>query len=346
VPVSAEKLEPNQPRHFYRGGAAIAELRGIPPLDGHRPEDWLGSTTRMLGREVDGLTRLADGRLLKDAVQNDPEGWLGPEHVADFGADTALLVKLLDAGERLPVHCHPDAEFARHHLGSRHGKTEAWVVLGTAADDSAVHLGFRHEVAESTLADLVATQDAGALLGALNVVPVDPGDVVFVPAGVPHALDAGVFILELQEPTDFSVLLERAGFELGEGAAPELGLGDAVALGCVDRSAWGPERLRTVHLRRRPPDAERASLLPVAAAPFFRAERWRCEESVELGDGFAVLVVVAGEGKFETESRGRLAVARGDAVIVPYDAGSVRLSGRLEVIRCRPPFPHPGAVHP
>ena len=72
----------------------------------------------------------------------DPENWLGATHVATFGADTALLVKLLDAGQRLPVHCHPSNEFAAAHLDSRYGKTEAWIVVGTTGADPTVHIGF------------------------------------------------------------------------------------------------------------------------------------------------------------------------------------------------------------
>src|SRR5271165_7623273 len=87
------ELGPNQPRQFYLGGEAIAELRGISEGDGYRPEDWVGSATPRFGMEEDGLSRLPGGRYLRDALQADPENWLGPEHVEYFGASPALLVK-------------------------------------------------------------------------------------------------------------------------------------------------------------------------------------------------------------------------------------------------------------
>ena len=68
----------------------------------------MGSTTTIFGEDERGLTLLADGRTLRDAIAADPEGFLGAAHVRRYGPDPALLVKLLDAGERLPVHCHPD----------------------------------------------------------------------------------------------------------------------------------------------------------------------------------------------------------------------------------------------
>ena len=50
------------------------------------------------------------------------------------------------------------------------------------------------------------------MLGALHRVPVAAGDAIFVPAGMPHAIGEGLLIVELQEPTDLSVLLEWEGF--------------------------------------------------------------------------------------------------------------------------------------
>ena len=116
-------LPPNQLHHFYRGGDSIARFRGTPSTDDHAPEDWFGSTTTMFGSDERGLTRLSDGRLLRDAIEADPDAFLGRAHTARFGSDTALLVKLLDAGQRLPAHFHPDVAFAGSRLGLAHGKT-------------------------------------------------------------------------------------------------------------------------------------------------------------------------------------------------------------------------------
>ena len=100
-------LAANQPRQFYRGGALLSSFRGTAVQDKYRPEDWIASTTVRNGAAGDeGLTVLPDGRLLRDAVREDPEAWLGPEHAAALGADPALLVKLLDAGERLVSACN------------------------------------------------------------------------------------------------------------------------------------------------------------------------------------------------------------------------------------------------
>lgn len=330
-PVS---LPANQPRQFYRGGAAIAELRGDPTAD-TGPEDWVASTTARFGAAPAGLTALPDGVLLRDAVAADPVGWLGAAHVAEFGADTALLVKLLDAGQRLPVHCHPSNGFAASHLDCRHGKTEAWLVIGTTGPDPTVYAGFRSEVPAERVARWVDEQDGPAMLAALNPIPVRPGDAVFVPAGLPHAIGAGVFIVELQQPTDFSVTLEWRGF-LPDPDGWHLGLGREAALSCVDRSAWSADRLSGL-IRRT--DDRPGPLLPADADPFFRADRVRAGV---CGPSFAVLVVLAGSGELRT-SGGVLPVRRGSTVVVPFGAGEVELRGDVVAVRCRPPLPGGGA---
>jgi len=342
------RLAPNRLRRFYRGGAAIAELRGIAHDEEYAPEDWVGSTTAVFGSAVEGMTQLADGGLLSDEIAADPKAYLGPEHVLARGADPALLVKLLHAGERLPVHCHPDDGFARSQLGCDCGKTEAWVIAGVEGRCAEVFLGFRHEVPEAVLAGWVERQETGCLLGALNRVPVAPGDAILVPAGVPHAIGAGILLVELQQPTDLSVLLEWDGFAIDGEVDGHLGLGYGLALTCVDRSAWNGARLAAARVAGPPRDRDPAveRLLPASADPFFRAERIRpAGGAVRLDPAFSILVVLEGSGtlEVETEPTGPVPLARGDTVLVPFGAGAARLSGPLDVVRCLPPS-QPGAA--
>ena len=257
--MHAEPLLPSRVYRFYRGGALIGKLRGEPEDDDVFPEDWIGSVTPAgnPGRDdpEEGLTRLADGRLLRDAVEADPIAWLGDEHVARFGTSTGLLVKLLDSAERLPVHAHPDRDFALQAFGSPFGKTEAWIVLDTREEEAEVWVGLREPVEPERYLEWIEEQDVDRLLGSLNRISVRPGDVVYVPAGVPHALGAGLLIAELQEPTDFSLLCEWRGFPV----RPEdshLGLGWEVAVQALDLSAHEPLRV-----------------LPDEARSFFWADR-------------------------------------------------------------------------
>jgi mannose-6-phosphate isomerase len=328
--VKPEVLDANQPLdRFYAGGRQIARFRGVPPIDSNVPEDWVASTTPLFGETELGLSRLPDGELLADAVRRDPAAWLGPQHVAAFGDDTALLVKLLDAGQRLPVHAHPNIPFAREHLGLAHGKTEAWVFLEPAT----VHLAFTREVGEDELARWVKDQDASSMLAAMHALPVQCGDAVLVPAGLPHAIGDGAFLVELQEPTDLSILMEWDGFDIDGAELGHLGLGFDTALRAVDRRAWSFEQVEALRGAR---DSDTGDLLP-DAAEFFRVERTR--GAAQWDAGFAVLVVVARSGQLVSGDSDALPVHSGQTIVLPFAAGPCRLTGDdpLEVLRCRPP---------
>ena len=336
-------LEPNQPAHFYRGGAGIARFRDIPQPSENSPEDWLASTTSIFSRPGVGLTRLPNGETLRDAIAADPDGYLGPGHVARYGTDPVLLTKMLDTGRRLVVHFHPDRDFAARHLGSRHGKTEAWIILETRAeggDPSAghVYLGFSRDADPAVVRRWVDDQDTSAILDSLNKVAVAPGDTILVPAGVPHAIGAGITLVELQEPTDFSILLEWAGFAIDGSREGHLGLGFDLALTALDYSGWDAGRLSALRSLR-PGAAERPGvtrLLPVAADPFFRAERVDVSAPVTFSPGYAVVIVVSGHGAI-TYPAGTLAVRRGTSLLVPFGVGSTTFDGEFQALRCRPP---------
>jgi mannose-6-phosphate isomerase len=311
--MTIEVLPANQPETFYRGDGRIAEFRNVPALP-DRPEDWVGSVTSRFGLAPSGLSVLADGRVLADAIAADPRWWLGPERT-----DTGVLVKLLDAGQRLPLHVHPDRRFANEHLATPYGKTEAWVIVA-ARPNAFVHLGFARDVESGELAGWVDGQKTDEMLAATNRIPVAAGDAILCPAGLPHAIGDGILLVEIQEPTDFSVLLEYESFGLADG---HLGLGYDLALQCVDRGGWTPSRLDGL---RGTPDR----LLPEAADEFFAARRLHGGDRLE--QGFSVLVAVAGEGRLIGDNDNR-SLQRGDTLLIPYAAGPLRLDGPVEAIR-------------
>lgn len=347
------KLPPTSIEHFYLGGERIAALRGGPTATGRpgparQPEEWLGSTVARWGDGRAGLTDLGPLGHLRDLVVGDPPAWLGADHVARWGSSPALLVKLLDAGERLPVHVHPTRAFAAEHLDCPFGKSEAWVVLDTPAGGGTVFIGPTRPVAHEEWADLVAAQDTATMLGLLHPVTVHAGDGVFVPAGTPHAIDAGVFVVELQEPTDFSVVLEWTGFDLDGSNDGHLGLGFDVALGAVRRDAVDCATIDTLirraahHTDTQVPDAATSgrrarSVLPDVADPYFRA--WSVAGGpVTLPAAFSVVVVLSGAGVMRTGAHVE-PLSRGDAFVVPHGAGDLTLDGTTVAVVAQPPAP-------
>ena len=316
------ELAPNQIGRFYRGGARIAAFRGLPPGDDHTPEDWVASTAHVRGDPELGRSHV-DGTPLADVLATDPQAFFEPEHLQRFGPDPAVLIKLLDAGERLPLHFHPDGAFAQRHLSEPRGKTEGWIFL-EADPGAAVHVGFARDMSADEVADLVEAADVDGLVSTMQRVPVGPGDAIFVPAGVPHVIGEGILLLELQEPSDLSVLLEWRG--IADDADAFLGLPREVALSALDRSRTDVGTLR---------EPRGDACFPAEADAFFRAER--VSGGAELDASFSVLVVTNGEGVLETEEGGELWLQRGSTVLVPFAAGAARLSGECDAVRCRPP---------
>jgi mannose-6-phosphate isomerase len=262
--------------------------------------------------------------------------------VARHGADPALLVKLLDTGERLPVHFHPDRAFAKSRLGLAHGKTEAWLIVEAHGERPTVWLGFREDVDLDVLTGWVDRQERANMLGALNELTVAPGDCIFVPAGLPHTIGEGIFLVELQEPSDLSVLLEWTGFEVDDRREGDLGLGLDVALESARREAVRGREL--TELKRQAGAAPESrpgaqTLLPTAASSFFRAERLRPAPAASLEPAFSILVVVDGDGRLETEG-GTATLSRGASLLIPYAAGPGEVTGPVDVIRCLPPTPN------
>jgi mannose-6-phosphate isomerase len=350
MPVKPIALAANQPPRFYLGGAGIAKFRGTPQPGPDRPEDFIASTTEVFGGGGGGLTVLDDGRRLRDVIEESPESFLGPDHVAEYGSDVGLLVKMLDTGQRLLVHFHPDVEFAARHLDCQHGKNEAWIILEVADvpdDESAGHVyfGFAADVEAQVVADWVSQQDTTAILRAMNKIVVMPGDVFFVPAGIPHAIGTGITLVELQEPTDFSILLEWKGYRIDGPAEGHLDLGFDVALQALDRRGWTAQQISEVRagspweLDQRSPAGPVAEVLPGPARTFFRAQAVTVGNTpVSFPPEFAVLVVLAGEGTLNTAA-GSMELQRGATVLVPFAAGPSELTGELTLLRCLTPTP-------
>lgn len=337
-------LDDNRVPVFYAGGDQINDFRGLAePVPG--PEDWVGSLVTLpsaiLPPDADptsGLSRVADGTTLLDLVAADPHGWLGADLARAYGGSSALLVKLLDAGERLPVHCHPTRDFARRNLDSVFGKTEGWIVM-RAQPDAALWVGMHQDVSTTDMRRWIDAQDADSMLKAMIRIPAKPGMVVYVPAGVPHSIGPGVMITELQEPTSFSILAEHEPFGVPSQAAA-LGVGWDLAMSCFDLGSF-ETRMQALLPQQtviaRTSGGEVVSLFDREADEFFRAWRITSSDSVTLPEpSFAVLVVVAGAGHLSWFG-GTFPVRAGQTVVVPYTVGPLTFSGSLDVIACLPP---------
>ena len=339
------KLLPNRVRRSYLGGSRIDAFCNIPstfqpPRDAAQPcpEDWLASTTQAfngtLEIEGEGLGRLEDGRLVRDAVGALP-----------------ILVKLLDSDERLVVQAHPTVPCAERLFHSPVGKTECWHFLPGTAPDACVYLGFKPGITRAAWEEAVRECSQisneqlpivnNPVLNLLHRIPVEPGDFVFVDGGVPHAIGGGCFMVELQEPSDLMVVAER--FTPSGRRIPDSkmhgGAGWERMFDVYEYDGRTYEETCARYVRRQsaaidghrsPSDASGAATRICGLEFTDKFEMWRLEGggSVALGGCAAVVVVTDGDGRLNG-----LPVKRGDRLLVSGEA-ALHAKGVFSAVVC------------
>jgi mannose-6-phosphate isomerase len=130
------------------------------------------------------------GQSLADVVAQ-----CGPELLGHAACTTnlPLLVKLIDARERLSIQVHPDDASAAGGLGE--AKTEAWHILQAPAG-ARIYAGFTKGMNATAFQTALRENRAE---NCLNAIPVSQGDTVFIPGGRVHAIGEGLLILEVQQ---------------------------------------------------------------------------------------------------------------------------------------------------
>jgi mannose-6-phosphate isomerase len=136
------------------------------------------------------------GLRLAELFRLAPLSLLGPSAPA---GESPLLIKVIFAREKLSVQVHPDDRTARRQ-GHPCGKTECWYVLA-AEPGAQVALGLHPG---SSLLQIKEEIRAGTLESSLNLLPVSPGDMVYVEAGAVHAIWPGSILLEIQQNSDLT----------------------------------------------------------------------------------------------------------------------------------------------
>ncbi|MEP5254045.1 MAG: type I phosphomannose isomerase catalytic subunit [Maribacter dokdonensis] len=237
------KQKSNRVWRTYEGGALIDRWKNhSPETDGQMPEQWIMSTVTARGNgrpENEGLSLIetSEGTFsLKELINANQELYLGEALAKKYGT-TGVLIKMLDSMERLTVQVHPDKAYAKTVFNSEFGKTESWYVLNTReinGEKSVVYMGFKKHVTKALWQTHFENQDIEGMLDCLHKIEVQPGDAFMIYGGVPHAIGAGCFLMEVQEPTDYTMRVEKTtpgGLKIG----PELihqGVGEAKMLEC------------------------------------------------------------------------------------------------------------------
>ena len=150
------------------------------------------------------------GQTLGVLIEADRAGMLGANlaHTKNF----PLLVKIIDAKDNLSVQVHPGDTYAREVENLPYGKTEMWYILD-APKGAELIIGLRDGITREDFGKAVAD---GAVEECLGRLPIAAGDVIFIAAGLVHAITAGVMLAEIQQNSDTTYRMydyNRLGFD-------------------------------------------------------------------------------------------------------------------------------------
>lgn len=343
----------------YLGGKLLDEFTGkIPPGDGHFPEEWIFSTVtaRNPGREdiEEGLCYVEAGDKkisIRELLEKHPIECLGPEHNQKYYGKLGVLIKLIDSQERLTVQVHPDKTNALRFFNAPFGKTECWHILNLrkdAPEDPCLYLGFKEGITKKKWRECFEKQAIPEMLALMHQVHVSPGETYLIRGGLPHAIGPGCLLVEIQEPTDYTLRVERttpSGFLIDDALCHQ-GIGYDAMFECFDYNGMPfDEMKRSCMLEPKVHSANGYRITEVVGyenTECFKMERIEVTSRIELtGTGrFSGLVILSGSGEL-TGTNGVQKLMPNDQFFIPAVCEPFQIaansSAPLVFLRCYGP---------
>jgi mannose-6-phosphate isomerase len=296
-----EKLYPFRFAPVYKdyiwGGSRIPKIFNRDMPDGIYAESWEIST------HPDGTTVIANGPLAGKTLRD-----LLPEHKAALlgtsvrGDDFPLLIKLIDAREKLSVQVHPNDGNAAAVKGDP--KTEMWYFL--EGDGSAqIYCGLKPGIGQKEFLQALENKTFADIL---QSVPAYKGQAAFVPGGRVHAIGTGCLILEIQQNSNTTYRLYDWDRVDANGKGRELHIEKAMQV--IDWENNGNPLCKV-------------SGTVIQNCPFFRLDRFALQKKTVFpttGKSFQALFVAEGAGTICWEG-GEDTLAPGQSWLVPAALG-------------------------
>ena len=263
-----------------------------------------------------------------------------------------VLIKLIDAKLPLSVQVHPDDSYAEKREGGL-GKTEMWLIL-EREEGAFLYYGFKKEY---TKEEVRAAIEGQYLTDYLEKVPVEKGDVFFIPAGTVHAIGAGIVIAEIQENSNLTYRVYDYGRKDKNGKERELHIAKALdVMHCkpaVRGSAVDEERAlnegalanegNSANEEKREKGGSAANRPEIsggfrrlASCPYFTVDRAFLREGEKLiksvgKESFLSAILLNGKGKVQEEAGGQeLYAEKGNSFFIPAESGNVSFFGEGE----------------
>lgn len=256
------------------------------------------------------IANLDAATTLHELATQRTEELLGAAPLDEFGR-FPLMLKFLDATQRLSLQVHPNDAFARELDVGDPGKTEAWFVVD-ATDDATLVCGY-DATPEVLCRALAEGRDTESLL---HRVDARRGDVVAIPPGTVHSVGAGYVLYEIQQNSDITLRLYDWGRVGDDGNPRELHLRDG-------RRAIEAAETRTAPETPRIAEADGVDLLVTNDRFVLRELRLEGTREIELGRTCVLVTPIEGRVALDTVELAELRTG-----LVPAATRSVRIEAR------------------
>ncbi len=306
-------------KDYLWGGNRLRELYGIETEEKVIAESWeLSAHPAGCSKVADGSYRGKNFNEYLTAIGKEALGWKCQPYDR-----FPMLVKFIDATDKLSIQVHPDDSYALPYEND-YGKNEMWYILD-AEEDAFVYLGFERDTTREEVEQRI---ENGSLAEILHKVPVQKGDSIFVPAGQVHAIGAGVLILEVQQSSNATYRLYDYNRKDKDGKQRPLHLEKAFANMCF---AASEEKGKPSGKWQQGKGYEKQLL---EQCKYFSVWAYRVDGQAEFvmdDSTFWSIVIVSGEGMIETENE-RKAFRAGDSFFLPAGRKVVKINGECHLV--------------
>lgn len=274
-----------------------------------------------------GLSKVASGKYkgmyLRDVLLKHPE-YLGNKikNIEDF----PILIKFIDAKDKLSVQVHPDDMYAKNNEHGSLGKTELWYIV-EADDNAELVYGFYDDISREQLAEGINNGDIEKYL---RRVKTKTNDVFFIPAGTVHGIGAGNLIVEVQENSDITYRLYDYDRVDSNGKKRELHIDKALDVIDYKKSDEIRQPMRVLRYQQ----GIAKELL--CKCKYFVVERLiiNTNDAIKLNlenDSYNIFVCIKGEGSIQ--SNNTLCLKQGYSVFVPASISRLSICGDLILLK-------------
>lgn len=257
----------------------------------------------------------------------DIEKDLGDKLVGTLNKDKKfpLMLKLIDAKDKLSVQVHPDDAYAAINENGEFGKTEMWHIID-CEEDAKLVFGFCRDITKDEFAEAIKENKLEDILNCVNV---KKGDTFFIKAGTVHAIGSGILIAEIQQNSNTTYRVYDWGRVGKDGKPRELHVEKAIDVSNL-KSQKGTEKSTPIEV-----DECGTIRKYLCSCEYFGAERVEVKtNSNENADGksFQILLAIEGSGKI-VYADGEIDFKAGESILIPAALGKYSVMGNISYMK-------------